>query len=154
MKVAGMVDVVARIVADGDVRSFCFKSNEVIFGGGRLKVNAKDIPLDVNALFAVYDEANKAAAHGGAVPTPAPAATPGRTTRKRTETPATGADKPQDSPEAEGTVNNTPDEETPQEAAETPAQSEPQPEAENPPMNPPEAPAEDEKPRRKRKARE
>lgn len=154
VKVAGMVDVVARIVADGDVRSFCFKSNEVIFGGGRLKVNAKDIPLDVNALFAVYDEANKAAAHGGAVSTPAPAATPGRTTRKRTETPATGADKPQDSPEAEGTVNNTPDEETPQEAAETPAESEPQPEAENPPMNPPEAPAEDEKPRRKRKARE
>jgi len=154
VKVAGMVDVVARIVADGDVRSFCLKSNEVIFGGGRLKVNAKDIPLDVNALFAVYDEANKAAAHGGAVPTPAPAATPGRTTRKRTETPATDADKPQDSPEAEGTVNNTPDEETPQEAAETPAQSEPQPEAENPPMNPPEAPAEDEKPRRKRKARE
>lgn len=153
-KVAGMVDVVARIVADGETRTFSFKSNEVIFGGGRLRVNAKDIPLDVNALFAVYDEANKAAAHGGAVPTPAPAATPGRTTRKRTETPATGADKPQDSPEAEGTVNNTPDEETPQEAAETPVQSEPQPEAENPPMNPPEAPAEDEKPRRKRKARE
>ena len=154
VKVAGMVDVVARIVADGDVRSFCFKSNEVIFGGGRLKVNAKDIPLDVNALFAVYDEANKAAAHGGAVPTPAPAATPGRTTRKRTETPATGADKSQDSPEAEGTVNNTPDEETPQEAVETPAESEPQSEAEDAPMNPPEAPAEDEKPRRKRKARE
>ena len=133
VKVAGMVDVVARIVADGDVRSFCFKSNEVIFGGGRLKVNAKDIPLDVNALFAVYDEANKAAAHGGAVPTPASATTPSRTTRKRTETPATVADKPQ-------------------EAAETPAQSEP--EAEDAPMNPPEAPAEDEKPHRKRKARE
>ena len=39
-KVAGMVDVVARIVADGDARTFSFKSNEVIFGGGRLKVNA------------------------------------------------------------------------------------------------------------------
>lgn len=59
LKVAGMVDIVARIVADGDVRTFNFKSNEVIFGGGRLKTNAKDIPLDVNALFAVYDEANK-----------------------------------------------------------------------------------------------
>lgn len=58
-KVAGMVDLVARIVADGDVRTFCFKSNEVIFGGGRLKVNAKDIPLDVNELFRVYDEANR-----------------------------------------------------------------------------------------------
>ena len=58
-KVAGMVDVVARIVADGETRTFSFKSNEVIFGGGRLRVNAKDIPLDVKALFAVYDEANK-----------------------------------------------------------------------------------------------
>ena len=85
-KVAGMVDVVARIVADGDARTFSFKSNEVIFGGGRLKVNAKDIPLDVDALFAVYDEANKNAASGAAV-TPA-ATTPakaGRTGRKRTE---------------------------------------------------------------------
>lgn len=59
LKVAGMVDIVARIVADGDVRTFNFKSNEVIFGGGRLKTDAKDIPLDVDALFAVYDEANK-----------------------------------------------------------------------------------------------
>jgi phage nucleotide-binding protein len=59
LKVAGMVDIVARIVADGDVRTFNFKSNEVIFGGGRLKTDAKDIPLDVNALFAVYDEANR-----------------------------------------------------------------------------------------------
>ena len=58
VKVAGMVDVVARIVADADIRTFCFKSNEVIFGGGRLKVNAKDIPLDVDELFKVYDEAN------------------------------------------------------------------------------------------------
>ena len=56
-----MVDVVARIVADSDKHTFNFKSNEVIFGGGRLKVDAKDIPLDVDELFKVYDEANKAA---------------------------------------------------------------------------------------------
>ena len=62
-KVAGMVDVVARIVADDDVRTFNFKSNEVIFGGGRLKVAAKSIPLDVQALFAVYDDANHNAAN-------------------------------------------------------------------------------------------
>ena len=59
MKVAGMVDIVARIVADGDKRTFNFKSDEVIFGGGRLKADVNDIPLDVNALFAVYDEANR-----------------------------------------------------------------------------------------------
>lgn len=161
-KVAGMVDVVARIVADGDVRTFNFKSNEVIFGGGRLKVNAKDIPLDVTALFAVYDEANKNAASGVTV---APAASTGRSGRgrKKEENPTTPADKPQDSPEQEQTVNNTPDEETPQEAAETAAEqaeeTEPETAAETPSndegaMNPPETPAEEEKPRRKRKARE
>lgn len=161
-KVAGMVDVVARIVADGDVRTFNFKSNEVIFGGGRLKVNAKDIPLDVTALFAVYDEANKNAASGVTV---APAASTGRSGRgkKKEETPITPADKPQDNPEPEQTVNNTPDEETPQEAAETAAEqaeeTEPETAAETPSndegaMNPPETPAEEEKPRRKRKARE
>lgn len=161
-KVAGMVDVVARIVADGDVRTFNFKSNEVIFGGGRLKVNAKDIPLDVTALFAVYDEANKNAASGV---TAAPAASTGRSGRgkKKEETPITPADKPQNNPEPEQTVNNTPDEETPQEAAETAAEqaeeTEPETAAETPSndegaMNPPETPAEEEKPRRKRKARE
>lgn len=174
-KVAGMVDVVARIVADGDARTFSFKSNEVIFGGGRLKVNAKDIPLDVDALFAVYDEANKNAASGAAV-TPA-ATTPtkaGRTGRKRTETPTTTTDKPQDSPKEEQAVNDTHEQETPQEAPETAAEQQPEKEAgtwtpgggetddsipaEETPvegaMNPPEAPAEEEKPRRKRKARE
>lgn len=161
-KVAGMVDVVARIVADGDVRTFNFKSNEVIFGGGRLKVNAKDIPLDVTALFAVYDEANKNAASGV---TAAPAASTGRSGRgkKKEETPITPADKPQNNPEPEQTVNNAPDEETPQEAAETAAEqaeeTEPETAAETPSndegaMNPPETPAEEEKPRRKRKARE
>lgn len=69
-KVAGMVDVVARIVADGETRTFSFKSNEVIFGGGRLRVNAKDIPLDVKALFAVYDEANKTPLPGWQNPQP------------------------------------------------------------------------------------
>lgn len=60
LKVAGMVDIVARIVADGDDRTFNFKSNEVIFGGGRLKTDAKDIPLDVNELFRVYYDGKKA----------------------------------------------------------------------------------------------
>lgn len=115
-KVAGMVDVVARIVADGETRTFSFKSNEVIFGGGRLRVNAKDIPLDVDALFAVYDEANKNAASG--VTATAPAKT-GRTGRKKSDTPATATDKPQDKPETEPEVNNTPEQETPQEAPET-----------------------------------
>lgn len=162
-KVAGMVDVVARIVADGETRTFSFKSNEVIFGGGRLRVNAKDIPLDVKALFAVYDEANKNAASGMAEPA-TPAKT-GRSGRKRTETPATPADKPQDSPKEEQPTTDTPEPESPQEAPETAAEQQPKKEAEQPApevatpadgaMNPPETPAEgEEKPRRKRKARD
>lgn len=57
-KVAGMVDIVARVIADGDNRVLSFKTNEVIFGGGRLNVTAKEIPLDYDELMKVYDEAN------------------------------------------------------------------------------------------------
>lgn len=161
-KVAGMVDVVARIVADGDTRTFSFKSNEVIFGGGRLKVNAKDIPLDVNALFAVYDEANKNAASGVVTAATSTGKT-GRSTRKKAEeAPATAADKPQDKPAEEQAVNNTPEQENPQEAADKVEEKQPEQAAEQQDtaapvdgaMNPPEAPAEEEKPRRKRKARD
>ena len=161
-KVAGMVDVVARIVADGETRTFSFKSNEVIFGGGRLRVNAKDIPLDVNALFAVYDEANKNAASGVVTATASTGKT-GRSTRKKAEeAPATTADKPQDKPADEQAVNNTPEQETPQEAVDKAEEKQPEQAAEQQDtaapvdgaMNPPEAPAEEEKPRRKRKARD
>lgn len=57
-KVAGMVDIVARVVADGDERTLSFKTNEVIFGGGRLTVTEKVIPLDYDEFMKVYQEAN------------------------------------------------------------------------------------------------
>lgn len=58
-KIAGMVDIVARVVVDGDERTLKFKSNEVIFGGGRLKgISKTSIPLDWDALIEVYEEAN------------------------------------------------------------------------------------------------
>ena len=60
-KVAGMVDIVARVVADDNVRTLSFKSNEVIFGGGRLTTKTNEIALDYDAFLEVYDEANKAA---------------------------------------------------------------------------------------------
>lgn len=59
VKVAGMVDIVARIISEDNNRIFSFKTSEVIFGGGRLTVSKKEIPLDVNALFEIYDEANR-----------------------------------------------------------------------------------------------
>lgn len=58
-KVAGMVDIVARVVVDGDDRTLEFKSDAVVFGGGRLKgINKTSIPLDWDALIKVYEEAN------------------------------------------------------------------------------------------------
>jgi hypothetical protein len=58
-KIAGMVDIVARVVVDGDVRTLEFKSDEVIFGGGRLKnISTTSIPLVWDDLCKVYDEAN------------------------------------------------------------------------------------------------
>jgi len=61
-KVAGMVDIVARVVADGEIRTLSFKTNEVIFGGGRLLTKTDEIPLDYDAFLDVYAEANEAAA--------------------------------------------------------------------------------------------
>lgn len=54
-KLAGMVDIVARAVADGESRSLQFKADDVVFGGGRLKLNQTVIPLAYDALCKVYD---------------------------------------------------------------------------------------------------
>ena len=57
-KLTGMVDLVARLVVDGDKRTLNFKSDEVVFGGGRLQgVKTTEIPLSWDALCSVYDEA-------------------------------------------------------------------------------------------------
>jgi hypothetical protein len=61
-KLAGMVDFVARVVINkDDSRSLSFKTNNVIFGGGRLHIDIDEIPLDWNELLKVYEEANKKA---------------------------------------------------------------------------------------------
>lgn len=53
-KIAGMVDVVARVYVDDKQRILSFKSDEVIFGGGRLKLRAKEIDLDYEKFREVY----------------------------------------------------------------------------------------------------
>lgn len=65
-KIAGMVDIVARVVVeDDDSRTLNFKQNEVIFGGGRLKgISKTSIPLSWDALMDVYDQANQAVSDG------------------------------------------------------------------------------------------
>lgn len=58
-KLAGMVDFVARVVINkDDTRSLSFKTDNVIFGGGRLHIEKETIPLDWNELVRVYEEAN------------------------------------------------------------------------------------------------
>ena len=60
LKVAGMVDIVGRIVADDDVRKMEFKSKDYVFGGGRLpNLSVTEIDLDLDQLEDVYHLANK-----------------------------------------------------------------------------------------------
>lgn len=68
-KVAGMVDIVARCIADDKTYIMSFKRNEVIFGGGRLKFKVAEIPLEYKAFCDLYAEAN-----GNIVPTQEPVA--------------------------------------------------------------------------------
>lgn len=58
-KIAGMVDLVARLVVESDgTRKLTFKQNEVVFGGGRLQgLKTTECPLSWEALMGVYKEA-------------------------------------------------------------------------------------------------
>ena len=61
-KLAGMVDFVARVVINKDnSRSLSFKTDNVVFGGGRLHIDVDAIPLEWDELMKVYEVANKAA---------------------------------------------------------------------------------------------
>jgi len=113
-KVAGMVDLVARIVADDNERVLSFKASEVIFGGGRLTVRNKEIPLDYAAFCEVYEEANQKA------------------TRKAAEAPGT---------EAQG--NTQPTGETPSSAPQTGRRRARKPAPETPPADQDDEPAQD-----------
>lgn len=59
MKIAGMVDIVGRVVADNGKRTIQFQSDDVVFGGGRLEVKNSEIPLSWDAVVELFDEANK-----------------------------------------------------------------------------------------------
>ena len=61
-KVAGMVDLVTRLVSEGDTRKLTFKNSETIFGGGRLIVKEDEINADYDEFIALYEEANANAA--------------------------------------------------------------------------------------------
>lgn len=102
-KVAGMVDLVARIVADDNERVLSFKTSEVIFGGGRLSVRNTEIPLDYGAFCAIYEDANAAAGavkRGGNTPT-----TPAPDPEAVEEAPAPDTPEEQTEPEPEPAPN-------------------------------------------------
>lgn len=56
LKIAGMVDIVGRVINDNGERTISFKSNEVIFGGGRLQLNKLDIPCEYEELVKIYKD--------------------------------------------------------------------------------------------------
>jgi len=138
-KVAGMVDIVARVVADGDERILSFKTNEVIFGGGRLSVTDKVIPLDYDEFLKVYEESNAIAT--GKVTTnkpetqksndeePAEKEEPrSRRTRKVREEPAEEVEQIDGDFSAQKVQETEPqvaDTETPEEVTEEPAEEKP-----------------------------
>ena len=69
-KLAGMVDFVARVVINKDnSRSLSFKTDSVVFGGGRLHIDAGAIPLEWDELMKVYETANEAAKNNKPVST-------------------------------------------------------------------------------------
>lgn len=134
-KIAGMVDLVARLVVDGDKRTLNFKSDEVVFGGGRLQgVKTTEIPLSWESLCKVYDEAI------GKVEKPKTAHQQKVEDFKNEHKPEHGADCDVEYNEETGELTITPTETEPEIA--TPTESEP------------EQPAEDKPVRRTRRKRE
>lgn len=57
LKLAGMVDIVARVIkVDDDTRVISFKTNDVIFGGGRIAISRTEIPCSYDNLIKAIDD--------------------------------------------------------------------------------------------------
>jgi phage nucleotide-binding protein len=77
-KIAGMVDVVARVMVEDDGRFLSVKTSEVEFGGGRLSIKSKRIPLNYEEFLRIYDS------HTAGAVIPEYTATEGSNEEKRT----------------------------------------------------------------------
>lgn len=55
-KIAGMVDIVCRVLVEDDGRYLSFKADQVVFGGGRLKANKTMIPLSWESIEDFYTQ--------------------------------------------------------------------------------------------------
>lgn len=58
-KLAGMVDIVARVVPTSNGSALVFKTDGAMFGGGRIKITKNFIPATYQDLLKVYEEATK-----------------------------------------------------------------------------------------------
>lgn len=153
-KIAGMVDIVARVVVeDDDSRTLNFKSNEVIFGGGRLKgITKTQIPLDWEALCEVYDEANA----GSQASHSQPQDTKKEQVDNSPSDDESGQEQPQDKPQRTSRRASRPkkEEEPTQETDDSQEEENPVDGAMNPPEQAEEAQeAQEEKPARTRRTR-
>ena len=92
-KVAGMVDLVTRLVSEGDTRKLTFKNSETVFGGGRLIVKEDEINADYDEFIELYEEANANAAKAISGKAPEPV--------KKAEAPVETAEKPETAEPAE-----------------------------------------------------
>lgn len=88
-KLAGMVDIVARVVVEDDgTRTLNFKAEEYTFGGGRLKgISTTSIPLSWDALMGVYDETGANIPEGEKAREKAPKASEKGSRKKKVEKP-------------------------------------------------------------------
>lgn len=128
-KVAGMVHIVARVIADGDVRTLSFKQNEVVFGGGRLTVDRNEIPLDFDEFLKIFNEASKNAAAG--TKSKRSSAKPKTETTVKQDEADEGADVSDTPPDEQDEGNRTTNDKAP---AETDAEPQKEPKkADNPP---------------------
>jgi phage nucleotide-binding protein len=55
LKIAGMCDIVARIVETRNGRMLNFKTSDVIFGGGRLRTEKSEIPLNYEEFVKIWE---------------------------------------------------------------------------------------------------
>lgn len=57
-KIAGMVDIVLRVVNDGGVYTLQNKPSDVVFGGGRFTLEKKEYPSEYASIREIYKENN------------------------------------------------------------------------------------------------
>lgn len=59
LKLAGMVDIVGRVVNNDNDRKISFKATDTIFGGGRLQLKRLEIPCTYEAINEIYEGEKK-----------------------------------------------------------------------------------------------